>query len=276
MVRYLAVIALMAYPIASKAQSQAVQEFSVYGQHASVSYLFVGILAIELLFVVLLSFVLFRVFRTLKEQKEGRKTTLMDSLNASVALEKEQDIMLDHNYDGIRELDNDLPPWWKYGFYLSIVFSVVYLVHYHVSGTGKLQIAEYDQQLADATRELEEYQKNAANLIDENNVTLLSDPAVLESAKVLFVKNCAPCHGPLGEGNAVGPNLTDRFWIHGGSLPDVFKSVKYGWPEKGMKSWQRDLRAKQIQEVVSYIASLQGSNPPNAKEAQGEPYEEKE
>jgi cytochrome c oxidase cbb3-type subunit 3 len=247
----------------------------VYGQHASVSYLFVGILAIELLFVVLLSFVLLRVFRILKEQKEGKKTTLMDRLNASVAVEKEQDIMLDHNYDGIRELDNDLPPWWIYGFYLSIVFAAVYMVHYHVTGTGKLQIDEYEQQLTDANRELEEYQRNAANKIDETNVTLVSDPAILESAKVLFVKNCAPCHGPLGEGNAVGPNLTDKFWIHGGSLPDVFKSVKYGWPEKGMKSWQKDLGAKQIQEVASYIASLQGSNPPNAKEAQGEPYEEK-
>lgn len=201
------------------------------------------------------------------------RPTLMEKLNQSVAIEKEADIMLDHNYDGIRELDNNLPPWWKYGFYLSIVFSVIYLFHYHVFRTGKLQIDEYEDQLLQAKYEMAEYRKKAANLVDENNATLLTDNAAVSSGKAVFMTNCAACHGESGEGG-VGPNLTDDYWLHGGDIKDVFKTVKYGYPDKGMKAWQQDLGARQIHEVSSYIKSLQGTNPPNAKEPQGELYME--
>lgn len=202
-----------------------------------------------------------------------KEPTIMDKLNASVSIENEEDILLDHNYDGIRELDNNLPPWWKYGFYVTIIFAFVYIINYHITRTGKLQKAEYDEQIAQGQKDLEEYRKKAANLVDENNATVLTDAASLESGKTVFMDNCAACHGRAGEGG-VGPNLTDDYWLHGGGIKDVFKSVKLGWPEKGMKAWQQDLSAKQIHEVSSFIKSIRGTNPPNGKEKQGELYVE--
>lgn len=208
-----------------------------------------------------------------KKLKPSTEPTFIDKFNASVSIEKESDILLDHNYDGIQELDNNLPPWWKYGFYLTIVFAFIYLIHFHISNTGKLQLAEYDEQLKQAKADLDEYHKKAANLVDENNATLLTDEASLNAGKSIFLDNCAACHGKLAEGG-VGPNLTDDYWIHQGGIKDIFRSVKLGWPDKGMKSWQMDLGAKQIHEVSSYIKSLRGTNPPNGKDKQGELYTE--
>lgn len=204
-----------------------------------------------------------------KERALVKRPSIMEKLNNSVAVEKEADIMLDHDYDGIRELDNNLPPWWKYGFYLTIIFSVIYLFRFHVVHTGKLQLAEYDQQLLEAKYEMEAYRKKAANLVDENNATLLTDNASLASGRSIFTTNCVACHGNAGEGG-VGPNLTDDYWLHGADIKDVFRTIKYGYPEKGMKSWKQDLGAKQIHEIASYIKSLSGTNPPNAKEPEGE------
>jgi len=213
-----------------------------------------------------------------KEAEERAKVIIkqpsfIEKMNASVAVEEEADIMLDHNYDGIRELDNNLPPWWKYGFYLTIVWAVVYMIHFHVTKTGKLPLAEYEDQLTKAKSDMEEYRKKAANLIDENNATLLTDETSINSGKSIFMDNCAACHGKAGEGG-VGPNLTDDYWVHSGGIKDIFKTIKYGWPEKGMKSWQQDLGAKQIHEVASFIKSLNGSNPPNQKDKEGEFYKD--
>ncbi len=215
--------------------------------------------------------------KRLEAEEKARRSVLepsfIEKINASVAVEKEADILLDHNYDGIRELDNNLPPWWKYGFYFTILFSVAYLIHYHVIDTGKLQQEEYKAQLTKAAYDIEAYRKKAANLVDENNATLLTDAASLNSGKSIYIENCAPCHGKLGEGG-VGPNLTDAYWIHKGGIKDIFKTIKYGWAEKGMKPWKDDLGAKQIHEVSSYIKLMYGSNPPNAKEKQGDLYED--
>lgn len=201
------------------------------------------------------------------------RATIIDKINSSVPTENESSILTDHDYDGIQELDNDLPLWWKYGFYLSIVMAFIYLIHFHVIGTGKLQKAEYDQQLAVAQADMEAYRKKSANLVDENNATILTDASSLSSGKSIYEDNCAACHGRQGQGG-VGPNLTDDYWFHGGSMKDIFKSIKYGWPERGMKSWQQDLSSRQIHEVSSYLKSLVGTNPPNAKEQQGELYRE--
>ena len=215
--------------------------------------------------------------KRLEAEEKARRSVLepsfIEKINASVAVEKEADILLDHNYDGIRELDNNLPPWWKYGFYFTILFSVAYLIHYHVIDTGKLQQEEYKAQLTKAAYDIEAYRKKAANLVDENNATLLTDAASLNSGKSIYIENCAPCHGKLGEGG-VGPNLTDAYWIHKGGIKDIFKTIKYGWAEKGMKPWKDDLGAKQIHEVASYIKLMYGTNPPNAKEKQGDLYQE--
>lgn len=200
--------------------------------------------------------------------------SLMDKLNDAVEIEKEEEIMLDHDYDGIKELDNNLPPWWKYGFYLTILVSVVYLVNYHITGTGDLQTVEYNKEIAQAKIDVEEFMKNSANNVDETTVKYLSDAASLDAGKQIFEASCVTCHGKMGEGNAVGPNLTDQYWLHSGGIVDIFKTIKYGWPDKGMKSWKDDFSPVQIAQLSSYIKSLQGSNPPNPKAAQGDLYTE--
>lgn len=251
--------------------------FDYWGLGATAFFSMAGVILLELIMVWVLRNIAMQLLNTGETQAAGAvkpvkaKPALMERLNASVSIEKEEEIMLDHEYDGIRELDNNLPPWWKYGFYVSIVFAFVYLIHFHVLGTGKLQDAEYRQEVTNDSIALVEYRKKAANLVDENNVTQLTDGSSLASGKKIFLDNCAACHGKLGEGT-VGPNLTDEYWLHGGSIQDIFRSVKYGWPEKGMKSWQQDLGAKQIHEISSYIKTLKGTNPPNAKEKQGELY----
>lgn len=197
------------------------------------------------------------------------------SMTAAVPVEQEEDILMDHDYDGIRELDNNLPPWWLYGFYLTILIAVIYMLYFHVLPYGKSSEEQYLAQMEQAQEDIKEYLSKQANLVDETNVTLLTDDASLLAGKEIFVSQCAPCHMETGGGapNSVGPNLTDKYWLHGGSIKDVFTTIKYGVPEKGMISWRTQIRPSDMHKVASYILSLQGTNPPNAKEPQGELYE---
>ncbi len=196
---------------------------------------------------------------------------LWEKLNRFRPQGHEAQIDLGHDYDGIRELDNRLPPWWLYGFYITIIFGGVYLWQHHVSHTAPLSGEEFQIAMKEAEVQKAEYLKKAANKVDENTVKLLTDASALEGGKTIFEKNCIPCHGQNAQG-VVGPNLTDDYWLHGGSIHDIFKTIKYGWPEKGMKSWKDDLSAGQIAQVASYIKSLHGTNPPGAKEKQGDLY----
>jgi cytochrome c oxidase cbb3-type subunit 3 len=191
---------------------------------------------------------------------------------AYVPIEKERDIQLDHNYDGIKELDNRLPPWWLAMFYITIAFSVVYLGYYHVLDKGKLQIAQYEQEMEQAEAAVAAFVSRQGDQVNENTVTMMTGDAQLAAGKEIFLGKCAVCHGQLGEGG-VGPNLTDKYWLHGGSINDVFSTIKYGVVEKGMIPWKDQLRASEMQEVASYILSLVGTTPPNAKEPQGDLYE---
>jgi cytochrome c oxidase cbb3-type subunit 3 len=177
-----------------------------------------------------------------------------------------RDELLDHDYDGIHEFDNDLPPWWKYGFVLTAVFAVGYLYYYHVGKTGQLQGDEYATEMQQAALLI------AATPDDPNKLTtytVLNTPAELSSGKSLFTTNCAPCHGTSGEGK-VGPNLTDEYWLHGGEVNHVYKTIKFGVNGKGMVAWKGKLSGKQILQVASYVLSLQGTKPANAKPPQGE------
>jgi cytochrome c oxidase cbb3-type subunit III len=238
-------------------------------------YFLVFIIFMELLILGLMFYQFNFLTRTqLESSKETAKkleSKLLLSLNDAVAIEEEESIMLDHDYDGIKELDNNLPPWWKYGFYLTIVVAFVYMINYHVLGTGDLQTKEYEKEIAQAKLDVDAYMKTSANNVDENTVKLLTEASDLESGKDVFLSNCAACHGKLGEGS-VGPNLTDDYWLHSGGIQDVFKSIKYGWVEKGMKAWKEDLSPMQIAQITSYIKSIKGTNPPNAKAPQGDLY----
>ncbi|HQV00013.1 MAG TPA: cbb3-type cytochrome c oxidase N-terminal domain-containing protein, partial [Bacteroidia bacterium] len=191
----------------------------------------------------------------------------------SVPVSKEKDIVLDHDYDGIKELDNNLPPWWKYGFYLTIVFSFLYMFVYHVTGTGKLQLAEYNDELHAAQLAKAERMKSSAENITEDNVVALKETDVLAKGKDSYDKLCAACHRADG-GGQVGPNLTDEFWLHGGGIKNIFHTITYGVPDKGMISWQSQLSPKQIQYVASYLMTMQGTKPAGPKEPQGEKWTE--
>lgn len=181
-------------------------------------------------------------------------------------IEEEKDIMIDHSYDGIVELDNPIPIWFNVLFYGTIAFGFVYLLVYHVFGIGMNQDQEYLHEMAVAEKQKQEYLAQAANLVDENTVEY--NAALAPAGKALYTANCAACHGANGEGT-IGPNLTDRFWLHGGEIKDVFRTIKYGVPEKGMVPWEQTLTPGQIAEVASYILSLRDTNPANPKAAEG-------
>ncbi len=209
-----------------------------------------------------------------KEAKESKWSLsgIYKRLTNSAPLEKEADVATDHEYDGIRELDNSLPPWWVYMFYVTIAFAVVYLIYFNYAG-GPSQKMEYENAMAEAQlQKTEMLKKNAAN-IDENSVVVLTDAALVAKGKSAFVTKCAACHGQNGEGG-VGPNLTDDYWIHGGGIKNVFKTIKYGVQEKGMISWQNQMNPTEMQQVASYILTLKGTNPANAKAPQGDLYKE--
>jgi cytochrome c oxidase cbb3-type subunit 3 len=197
-----------------------------------------------------------------------------ERLTDAVPVENEESIATDHNYDGIIELDNNLPPWWKAGFYLGIVFAVVYLLRFHVFKLEPLSGEEYVQQMEQAEVDVKAYLATAKDLVDENNVIALTEASRLSSGADIFKTNCAVCHAADG-GGLVGPNLTDAYWLHGGSIKDVFTTVKYGVPTKGMIAWKDNLRASEIQEVASYIMTLVGTTPVKAKEPEGILFEPK-
>ncbi|GGD24266.1 cbb3-type cytochrome c oxidase N-terminal domain-containing protein [Hyunsoonleella pacifica] len=184
-------------------------------------------------------------------------------------IEEEGEIILDHNYDGIKELDNNLPPWWLYGFYASIVFAAIYLVRFHIFN-GPTQLDELDTQLAEARIEIEAYKKTAKDLVDVNTVVLLTDAEDLSTGKSIFETNCVACHMADG-GGGIGPNLTDKHWILGGGIKNVFKTVSEGGRSgKGMIPWKAQLKASQIAKVASYVLTLQGTTPANPKAPEGD------
>lgn len=234
------------------------------------------IIAIELLVAVyyislIRSFVKKESAELKTETSAIRTSYFWDKFNSSVAIEQEAAVLTDHDYDGIRELDNALPPWWKYGFYLTIVFAIVYLGYYHMSANAPLSAKEYDNEMEEARIAIAEYKKRAADLVDESSVVMLSDAAALSEGAGIFKQHCVVCHGQLGEG-LVGPNLTDVNWLHGGDIKDIFKTIKYGVSGKGMKSWQQELSPQMMAKVSSYVKSLAGTNPPNPKAPEGEAY----
>ncbi len=205
-----------------------------------------------------------------EDPAERPMAKIMHILTDAAPLDQEETVATDHEYDGIRELDNNLPPWWKWGFYVSIVVGVIYLIHFHVLETGELQIEEYHSEMKRAEEEVQAYLAAQKMNVDETNVVILNEAGALKRGKGLFTQYCEVCHGASGEGK-VGPNLTDQYWIYGGAVADVFSTIKYG-AKNGMKSWKDELNPVQIQEVSSYISTLQGTQPENAKAPQGELY----
>lgn len=211
-----------------------------------------------------------------EKNKTSEFTWLKNTYNKLVdskAIEEEGEIILDHNYDGIKELDNNLPPWWLYSFYICIIFAVVYLLRYHVFD-GPTQIDELETELAEAKIAIEEYKKTAKDLVDVNTVVLLTEADDLNAGKEIFNTNCVACHMADG-GGGIGPNLTDNYWILGGGIKNVFNTVSEGGRDgKGMVAWKAQLKPSQIAQVSSYLLTLQGTTPANPKAAEGDLWED--
>lgn len=216
-------------------------------------------------------------FDNLSEEERANKIKSKENWSADFfkkafdakEIEEESDILLDHSYDGIKELDNNLPPWWLYGFYLTIIFAGAYLSYYHIFD-GDNQTVEFEKEMAAAKIEVEAYKATAKDLIDANTVTLLTEVNDLKKGKAIFETNCAVCHLADG-GGSIGPNLTDENWILGGGIKNVFTTISEGGREgKGMIPWKTSLKPSEIQEVASYVLSLQGTSPATPKAPEGD------
>ena len=252
------------------------------GMSAIKFYSLAAVVFLELVVIVFLSIMIRRSFRELSGEADAAlaETKTSSSLSKwwnnldkkwmtrAVPLEKEADVLLDHDYDGIRELDNALPPWWKYGFYITIFIGIIYLYRFHVSGDGKNPEQEYAVEMMEGAKQEEEYKAKTKDLVDENNVAV-ADAAGIVAGKELFKQSCIACHAADG-GGGIGPNLTDNYWIHGGTMNDIYKTIKIGYPEKGMQSWQSMFSPVQMKNIASFVHSLKGSKPANPKDPQGE------
>lgn len=198
-----------------------------------------------------------------------KNSKLYKMLTRSKAIEQEGDIMMDHDYDGIKELDNVLPPWWVGLFYVTIIFGLIYLVRFHIMGDYD-QKQEFEMEMAEAKKAVDAYKSTAKDLIDAESVTLLTEESDLAQGKTIFENTCAACHRADG-GGGIGPNLADEHWILGGGIKNVFHTISEGGRDgKGMVAWKATLRPNEIQRVASYVLSLQGTNPADAKEPEGE------
>ncbi len=194
---------------------------------------------------------------------------IMKALTKSKSIEEEGELLMDHEYDGIRELDNVLPPWWTYLFYGCIIFAIGYLGYYHIFG-GEDQIQEYERKNSEALLAIEEWKKTAVDLVDASNVVAMTDDSNLAAGKAIYMERCVACHLADG-GGSIGPNLTDDYWILGGGIKEIFHTVSEGGREgKGMIPWKSELKPVEIQQVSSYILTLVGTTPAVGKEAEGD------
>jgi cytochrome c oxidase cbb3-type subunit 3 len=261
LLRFLIIGVLVLLALGSmQAQTQAAQE------ETSSALIFTGL--VTLFFVFLVLFIIFVL--------EGDVEPLARALKAaysSIAPKSTGAAMpLDESHDGITELDNLIPPWFNYLFGGTIIFAVIYLLNYHVFQSSPLPQAEYAEEVAAADLSRRVLMASEGT-INEDDLAVLADAASLKAGQEKFQRNCVTCHGTHAEG-IVGPNLTDQYWIHGGGVKNVYSTVKNGVPEKGMISWKLVFTPKEIQQISSYVLSLQGSNPPNAKKAEGNLYTE--
>lgn len=276
-------IALLGF--VSNAQAQADQTSpSLLSDPTILFYTAVGFVFLVAIVVMLVALYMLQVINHMTEQEAQEKAKrlgieyrpeptvwqkLWQESNDFTPLEKEKDIMLAHDYDGIRELDNHLPPWWTGLFYATIVFSIVYILFFHVFNTLPLPQQEYESEVAIAKQEALKFQAaNPAPLIDETNVEITSDAIALADGKQVFLNNCASCHRRDGGGD-IGPNLTDEYWLHGGDIKSIFKTVRHGVTGTNMIAWEGFISPEKIKNVSNYVLTLQGSRPENAKKPEG-------
>ncbi len=247
-------------------------------------YITFGLVIVVALLVLVVAIYVLQLLKTFMKQGQSEAqavaeaaqpswfTQIWDKWNALKPIEEEETILLDHDYDGIKELDNHLPPWWKGLFYLTIVYGVIYILVFHVFQSAPLQEERYDMEMAAAAALKAENKKDLVFDFDENTVTQSTDPIELADGQKFFEQQCAICHKTDGGGLA-GPNLTDEYWRNGGSVSDIYKVIKNGVQGTAMISWEGQLNPIRLRNVTSYVMSLQGTNPPGALKPDGDLYQ---
>jgi cytochrome c oxidase cbb3-type subunit III len=274
------VLLLSGSTIQAQTNDVATSSTTIAGMSSFAFYTIMTIVFLELFVILGLLFNIRSLLRKEKEKAESAAATeavkkpavtWWSKFNRFKPVEQEADIDLGHDYDGIRELDNRLPPWWLYGFYLTIVVAIIYLWRFHVSHTGPSSKEEYETAVASAEIEIKAYLEKKGDAVDENTVTVLTSADDIAAGKTIFLKSCAACHKETGAGD-VGPNLTDNYWLHGGDIKSIFKTIRYGI--NAMPQWQSSYSNKQIAQVAGFVKSLKGTSPANAKAPQGELYNE--
>ena len=246
---------------------------TIAGMSSSTFYILATVLFLELFIIMALLINIKFLLKTEKDkivaetaEEQANKLSWWDRFNSLRPVTEEASLDLGHEYDGIRELNNRLPGWWLYGFYGCIIFAGVYLYRFHVSHTAPSSKQEYERSVARAEADIQEYLKQKGDAVDENTVKMLTGAEDLAAGKGIFVKSCATCHLETGAGK-IGPNLTDDYWLHGNDIKNIFKTVRYGI--NAMPRWDVSLSNKQIAQVVSYVKTLHGTNPPNPKAPDG-------
>lgn len=267
------------------AQSVAEASTSIWDDPMFTFYVVVGFIFMLAILVLLVAVYMLRVLNYMNQQAAQERAErlgipyvpeptfwekLWQQSNDFVPVEKEASITLDHNYDGIKELDNHLPPWWTGLFLGTIAFAIVYLLFYHVFNTLPSQQAEYDTEVAIAQEQLKKLQAaNPVAAIDETNVETTTDALALAEGKQIFLNTCASCHRKDGGGD-IGPNLTDDYWKHGGTVKDIFKTVRHGVQGTNMIAWEGVISPEKMKNVSSYVLTLRGTNPANPKKPEGD------
>ena len=258
------------------------EEATTFWTPDAIFYALVSLLFVVAILVLIVAVYLIQVFKAVldggltEEQKAAKAaepswlSKLWARWNDFKPVEQEGEILLDHDYDGIRELDNHLPPWWKWLFYATIVYGIGYIAVFHVFETAPLQEERYALQIEAAeAAKLAFAEEQGGDVLDENTVTQSVEPAVLIAGKEIFDERCATCHGP-GGGGIAGPNLTDQYWKNGGGIKNIFATIKNGVSGTAMIPWETFLSPEKISQVSSFVMSLEGTNPPGGKAPEGE------
>jgi cytochrome c oxidase cbb3-type subunit III len=275
--RNLSIALLFFLPIALSAQAMDTTTSAPASSTNFLRMFLLGLIVMEVVVLTIFGNIFYKQFNYFEkgpspEQPDVKKESALarwwNKMNNFGPIEDEAKIDLGHNYDGIRELDNNIPAWFTGIFLATVLFGVIYMWRYHIAEISPLQIEEYKLEEEQAAIDHAQYLKTAGSTIDEATLAFSSEAADLENGKKLYLSNCANCHVADG-GGAQGPNLTDKNWVYGCAPGDIYKSIKYGRP-KGMMAWKDNFNDKQITELMNYVHFLQGSKPASPKPAQGD------
>jgi cytochrome c oxidase cbb3-type subunit 3 len=201
--------------------------------------------------------------------RDAGATTLPEVAVGNDAVDR---VIEGHTYDGIREYDNPMPGWWVALFWAGIVFAPIYMLGVHTFDW----IDDYEDDFAEAGDRLEAvrlaYASTGPSFKTDPGALreYASDAEMAQAGEASFAAICAACHGEAGQG-VIGPNLTDEYWIHGADPEQLWVSIAEGFPTKGMPPMSAQLGEQERAEVLAYVVSLQGTDPPNAKGPEGEP-----